>query len=452
MKLLNSTFIAAHPPMTPTGGGTRTLHFVRAIATDTYCNLFVLFPVEKKRLPDSVLNFCRSIECSKTSFTAKSKGRINGFLNDLRLLIAPWSFPPNELILTAGYFVTSSYAGKNHLRKIYLYFLKHTLCWYSLYLYWKGYSLPAKTLERYKQYKELEPLITKSLETSDIVWIDFSSLLPFFKRIKQEHNSVKIICNAHNIEYKLLERLLTLSKNKLERKWYKCQAAVMKEAELKGFSICNLIITCSEQDKKEIVLNLPNAKVEVIPNGVDINYFTPHSVTSQEPTLLFTGTMSYEPNRDAVEYFIENIFPYVIRTNPTCKFVIAGAHAVEVFKHHLENRNIEIISSPKDMRPIYNIAWIVVVPLRSGSGTRLKILEAMAMEKPLVSTSIGAEGLKVRDGTQLFIADDPEKFAEKINLLILDKNISRTLISVAKKTVLDLYSWEKTSNFFKKLQ
>src|SRR5665647_1665512 len=103
------TFIAADPPMPPTGGGTRTLHFVKAISAATNCNLFVLFPVQKELVPAPVLNSCNSIKCSQTPFTAKSKGRINKFIIDIRLLIAPWSFPKNELILAADYFVTNAY-------------------------------------------------------------------------------------------------------------------------------------------------------------------------------------------------------------------------------------------------------------------------------------------------------------------------------------------------------
>lgn len=436
--------IAADPPMPPTGGGTRTFHFVKAISAATNCNLFVLFPIQKQELPVSVLDSCNSIQCSRVSFTAKKlKDQFGGFINDLRLLLAPWSLPKQEVILTTGYFVTHAYNGKNIIRKVYLFFLKHTLSWYVLFLYRNGYLIPAKTLERFNQFKELEPSIQESIGNSEILWIDFSSLLPFFPNIRKEHTSLKIVCNAHNIEYKLLERLESLSKNNLERKWYKSQAAIMKKAELKGFEDCDLVITCSEQDRNEILLNLPHANVEVIPNGVDVDYFIPHSALTPEPTLLFTGTMGYEPNRDAVEYFIKNIFPYVTKINPSCKFIIAGANAAEVFKNHIGNKQIEIISSPADMRPLYDKAWIVVVPLRSGSGTRLKILEAMAMEKPVVSTSIGAEGLIVQDKIQLLIADDPQEFAERINLLIKDKNITTCLVKAAKEKVLDYYSWNK---------
>jgi glycosyltransferase involved in cell wall biosynthesis len=182
--------------------------------------------------------------------------------------------------------------------------------------------------------------------------------------------------------------------------------------------------------------------VQVIPNGVDTDYFVPHSQLTPEPSLLFTGTMGYAPNKDAVEYFLEKIFPYVIQMHPSCRFIIAGANAAEVFKRYTGADNIEIVSSPADMRPVYDKAWIVVVPLRSGSGTRLKILEAMAMEKPVVSTSVGTEGIDVTDNVHLFIADEEKEFAEKINLLIEHKEIAKRLSTAAKERICELYNWK----------
>jgi glycosyltransferase involved in cell wall biosynthesis len=113
-----------------------------------------------------------------------------------------------------------------------------------------------------------------------------------------------------------------------------------------------------------------------------------------------------------------------------------------MFIKYSGNSCVEIISSPTDMRPVYNKAWIVVVPLRSGSGTRLKVLEAMAMEKPVVSTDIGAEGIMVSDGRQLFIAADEKDFAEKINLLMCDRLIASSMVKLAKEIVVQKYNWD----------
>jgi len=309
-------------------------------------------------------------------------------------------------------------------------------------LYRIGYSIPARSLERANQFKELKQEINKNLKTTQLLWLDFSTLFPFFPNPRKVNPALRIICNAHNIEYRVLERMQSLAKDKLEKNWYVCQAAAMKKAEIKGFSNCDLVITCSEADKKEILLNLPNLAVELIPNGVDTGYFIPESRPTEHPSLLFTGNMGYKPNQDAVDYFIEKILPYVTKANPFCTFIIAGTLAGEVFEKYQARKDIEIISSPVDMRPIYNKAWIAVVPLRVGGGTRLKILEAMAMEKPVVSTFIGAEGLVFKDKHHLFIEDDELDFAEKINLLMCDRLIASSMVKLAKEIVVQKYNWD----------
>lgn len=442
MAELISTFIAAEPPKPPTGGGLRTLNFYKALAGMSKCNLFILFPVKTAELPIDVTSASSNIICSQQTFNKRQPGRISSILTDIRFLVAPWSFSRGTVILSADYYLTNRYDGNNFLRAFFLFCLRHSLFFYTGLIYKLGYKMPGKTLERLNQFAELETAIKQSVVSTDILWIDFSSLLPFFGKIRSSNSNLKLICNAHNIEYKLLQRLANISTSKLERHWYKRQAAIMKTAELKGFSDCDLIITCSENDKFEILKDLPNATIEVIPNGVDVDYFVPKSDPTLNPSLLFTGTMGYEPNRDAVEYFIREIFPLVLKVNPACKFIIAGANAAGAFNAYEDNSQIEIISSPFDMRPIYDKAWIVVVPLRSGSGTRLKILEAMAMEKLVISTSIGVEGIAVEHSKHLFIEDEEKKFADRINCLIQDMQSHFSIIESAKEKVIQHYSWQ----------
>jgi polysaccharide biosynthesis protein PslH len=442
MRASKTVFIASDPPMPPTGGGTRTYHCARALASISICRMFILFPVKKELLPASVLNNCFSVSIAAAGFAPVTKGNLSILLKNIRLIIAPWSFPKNEIILAAAYYASNPYIGKNKLKNQLFTLQRYIITFYAILLYRLGYLIPARSLERYHQYQEMKQEISKTISGADLVWIDFSTLFPFFLDLRKMQPDLKIVCNAHNLEYRLLERMKSLAKDKLEKRWINCQATVMKKVELKGFSDCDLVIVCSEEDKKEIQLHLPDSHIEVIPNGVDINFFTPHSNPNANPTLLFTGTMGYEPNRDAVEYFIERIFPIVNQLSPSCKFCIAGANADSAFKQYSGNRHIEIISSPADMRPIYDRAWVVVVPLRSGSGTRLKILEAMAMEKPVVSTSIGAEGIIAEDSRQLFIADGEQDFADKIVRLIEDRKGAAEIAIAAKETILKLYNWD----------
>lgn len=437
------TVLASDPPMPPTGGGTRTFHFTMALSNITDCHLFILFPIKREILPLTVINRCTSVRIASAPFASAYIRKSSILLNNLRILFAPWSFKNEEIIATAAYYASNPYRGKHLLKKAFFFLLRQLVTSYAMLLYRLGYKIPARSLERIAQYNELKQEINSSIAESKLLWLDFSILFPFFLNLHKAHPHLKIVCNAHNIEYRVLERMQSLCKDKLEKKWLACQAAVMKRAELKGFSDCSLVVTCSEKDKQEILLNLPNANVEVIHNGVDLDYFIPQEELTAEPSLLFTGTMGYEPNRDAVFYFIENIFPEVLKLHPTCTFIIAGSSASTVFAKYNSNKRVEIISSPEDIRPVYNKAWIVVVPLRSGSGTRLKILEAAAMGKPIVSTSIGAEGLSLKNNDHLFIADDEQDFAEKINLLISDRDKAYKMVESAKDTVSQVYNWER---------
>lgn len=440
--MVKSTFIAADAPMPPTGGGVRTLNFVRTLSEKTICDLFVLFPINKSKFPDVLLKNCNQIISSDISFSSPSVGRLSSILTQIRWILAPWSFKKNELILLADYLVINPYLGKNVFAKFLHVFQKYLLVTYAFILYRFGYKFSARSLERFNQFNELKNDITRALKSSNIIWIDFSTLLVFFPNLKKTHPDSIIICNAHNVEYKVLERMELLAKDKLGKKWYRKQASVMKDTELKGFCQCDYILTCSEIDKNEIKRYLPSSSVHVYPNGVDTNFFIPDHCITEYPSLLFTGTMGYKPTNDAVQYFIEKIFPLVRQENPECKFIIAGSNAARVFKQYEGRDDIEILSSPTDMRPAYNKSWVVVVPLRVGGGTRLKILEAMAMKKPVVSTSIGMEGIDVSNNEHLFISDEEKDFAEKINFLIRNPDLRYVMATNANKRVIDLYGWD----------
>lgn len=443
MKRQNTTFISTDPPIPPTGGGTRAFHFVKVMAGISNCHLFVLSPMLKSAFLSSIMKSCSSINIASDKFSEMPDKPYIDFLKKLRMLFAPWSISKCKLILSANYWVSNPFIGKNIFKKVFYYCLRHTISWYALSLYRLGYTIPARSLERYEQYEEMELSIKKQIYKSEFLWIDFSTIFPFLTALRRNKSSLKIICNAHNVEYKYMVYRYGTATDRLEKKWYKVQAKLLKEAEIKGYKECDLIITCSEADRAEILSNLPGANIEVIPNGVDVNYFIPNNHLSPEPSILFTGTMGFEPNKEAVDHFIKNIFPLVIKTNPSCKFVIAGANAAKVCKEYVGVNNIEIISSPLDIRPHYNEAWIVVVPLLSGSGTRLKILEAMAMEKPVVSTVIGAEGLVFNDGKEILIALNEDDFAEKINKLFRNKQQVADITKAAREKILKIYDWER---------
>jgi glycosyltransferase involved in cell wall biosynthesis len=255
-----------------------------------------------------------------------------------------------------------------------------------------------------------------------------------------------LVCNAHNVEYSLYERLAALAKEISARKWHQLQAEANRQLEQAAFETCNLTFCCSEEDARLVRKLAPLASVSVIPNGVDIDYFREgtEAPPTSGPRVIFTGGMNYDPNRDAVEYFVAKILPLIRQRQPTCRFCIAGSAAQSNFAHLAKaDPSIEIASDVPDMRPYFAMSDVVVVPLRAGSGTRTKIFEAMAMGRAVVSTTLGAEGIACTPGVHLCLADTPESFAAQVTDLLGDAEKRRAMGQSARRLVCERFDWSK---------
>jgi glycosyltransferase involved in cell wall biosynthesis len=206
------------------------------------------------------------------------------------------------------------------------------------------------------------------------------------------------------------------------------------------------VYSCSRVDRDHLVQLDPSCehKVSVAPNGVDTEYFRPFEAVSsgKAPLVLFTGSASYGPNQQAASLLVEEIMPRVRKRRPDCRLRLAGRDAKDQWGSYCYGRDwIEIISDPPDMRPFFKDADLFAVPLHYGGGTRLKILEAMSMAKPIVSTSIGAEGIEATPGVHLLLADDNESISEAILKLIDDASLRQSLAQQARLLVEDQYQW-----------
>jgi glycosyltransferase involved in cell wall biosynthesis len=155
--------------------------------------------------------------------------------------------------------------------------------------------------------------------------------------------------------------------------------------------------------------------------------------------------MSYLPNIDAMFYFYEEILPYIKRVMPNIEVWVVGINPAAVLEK-LKGHNVHVTGRVDDVRPFYRRSSVCVIPLRAGGGTRLKILESMALGRPVVSTTIGCEGLGVEDGKHLFIADTAEEFAEKVLLLLANKEKRQQIINNARWLVETHYNWDILAN------
>ncbi len=217
----------------------------------------------------------------------------------------------------------------------------------------------------------------------------------------------------------------------------------MAEYEPKACSGFNRCIFVNPLDKEYLLKLNPRLNIEVLPFGVDLEYFSFRLAKEERHSLIFTGNMNYMPNLDAVQFFSCRILPIIQAKYPQIKFYVLGKAVPSSLKKKLcYNKNIIFTGHVDDIRDLMVSASVFVCPLRIGTGIKIKVLEAMAMAKPIVSTSIGAEGINVVPGKELLIADAPEDFASKVIKLLDDKSLREKLGENARVVVENDHNWE----------
>jgi glycosyltransferase involved in cell wall biosynthesis len=229
----------------------------------------------------------------------------------------------------------------------------------------------------------------------------------------------------HNVESSLWQRMATTESHPLRKLSYTLESARMSRYERRTLARFHHIIAVSENDRQRMLEMDPACKITVVPTGVDTQQFQvapPSSATP--PRIVFTGSMDWEPNIDAVEYFCGQIWPRVLAEFPDAIFQIVGRTPFARVQR-LASESVVVTGTVPSVTDYLRDATVVVVPLRIGGGTRLKIYEAMAMGKALVSTSIGAEGLSFQNGQDILLADNASSFADAILLLVRDAHARR---------------------------
>ena len=195
--------------------------------------------------------------------------------------------------------------------------------------------------------------------------------------------------------------------------------------------------------------------IEIIPNGVDITHYQPDFTSEAPAHLIYIGSMDWYPNEDAVAFFADEVLPGIQDKVPDVQFSIVGGNPSARVQRLAEREGVVVTGRVPEIKPYFAEATVFVVPLRIGSGTRLKILEALAMGKAIVSTSVGAEGLDLKDGEEIFIADEPTAFADAVTRLLTDASLRRRVGENGRARVERDYDWrsiaEKLHNLYKSL-
>jgi polysaccharide biosynthesis protein PslH len=255
--------------------------------------------------------------------------------------------------------------------------------------------------------------------------------------------NVKVIIDQHNIEFELKLRTYE-QETAWVRRWYNwVEGQLIKTAEIERCRKADAVLVTSERELLMLKRLTPTSVVQVLPNGVDTHNFQKDETLEEAPgRIIFTGSMEYYPNVQAVLLFAQKCWPLIRAQFPTATWQIVGKNPLPDVLKLAELPGISVIGSVPDMRPYLSQAQVAIAPLLIGGGTRLKILEALAMQKAVVSTSLGCEGLAVTTGKHLMVADQYDQFAKDTVTLLRDAQLRAALGKAGRVLAEGTYSWD----------
>ena len=257
----------------------------------------------------------------------------------------------------------------------------------------------------------------------------------------------------HNVEAEIWRRHAQNQRNVASRAFFRAQWRRMESYERRACQAFDSVIAVSEDDSQLMRDRYGIERVAAVPTGVDTDFFQSRGSRTVEPrTLVFTGSMDWMPNQDAIRFFMAEIMPLIAKEVTGVRLLVVGRNPGAALTELAATRqDVVVTGRVDDVRPFIEQARCYIVPIRIGGGTRLKIFEAMAMGRPVVSTTIGAEGLPVADGTDLVLADTPETFAAAVVRILKDDDLAGRLGAQAAATVRDRFGWDRVADRFSEL-
>jgi len=254
---------------------------------------------------------------------------------------------------------------------------------------------------------------------------------------------------THNVEEQIWSRHFQVTRNPIWKLVSWREYKTMRAAERHYVNLADHVLAVSEADRNYFSSYADAGKITVIPTGVDVDYFRPSAEPQQNDALVFTGSMDWLPNEDAILYFAESILPLLRRETPEAELRVVGRRPSQRLQKLGEDApGIVVTGEVRDIRPHVHSSSVYIVPLRIGGGTRIKIFEAMAMGKAVVSTPVGAEGLPVRHNENILLAESPEEFARCVLHLLRNPAERERLGGAARALVEQNYSWRSVAGAF----
>lgn len=278
-------------------------------------------------------------------------------------------------------------------------------------------------------------------ERFDVIQVEFSMIARYARSISRT-STAKRVLSTHNIESERFEREILLAPWGFRRLALMTNATLFPHWEEKSVCLFDGAVAVSEHDRAWLQRRLPEGTVALVPNGVDTRAFLPASRGERHATVVFTGAMDYPPNVDAVLWFVDAILPHLQARHAGLTFDIVGAKPAARVLALRGRPGVNVTGEVPDIRPYVCRAAAFVAPLRSGGGTRLKILQSMALGCPVISTRIGAEGLDVADGETVLFAEDAAQFAERLTQLLDSADLRDRLVRQGRALVVGRYDWQ----------
>jgi glycosyltransferase involved in cell wall biosynthesis len=277
------------------------------------------------------------------------------------------------------------------------------------------------------------------METFDLVHVDSIGLYPYVAPF----SSIPIVLTHNNIESHMMRRRFEKETNGLYKIYFHRESSKIGRYEREVCGKCAVNLVVSDLDGTRLKENVGNVGIAVIPNGVDIEYFQPRNPIGRcREGLIFAGALDWYPNREAVRFFLKEIWPKLREEKPDRPITFIGRDPPRELLEAAKNSAIHVPGFVDDVRPYLDDAKIYICPIRDGGGTRLKILDALAMRKPLVATGMAVEGLDLHEEVHYLRAETAAEFLAQINRLESDSNLCQTIASVGQGFVQERYSWD----------
>jgi glycosyltransferase involved in cell wall biosynthesis len=252
---------------------------------------------------------------------------------------------------------------------------------------------------------------------------------------------IPVIGDAHNVAYDFFLRTYQQEKNPLLKLYFYFDYLMMKREEPRVTDKSDVVLATTTVDREKFVQLLPNKPIVVIPNGVEMAFFEKQAVEEEPKTMVFTGLMSYQPNSQGIEYFLNEIFPLILEREPTARIAAVGALPPKSLQRRASS-NVVVTGWVDDVKPYFARGQVFVIPLLVGGGIRGKALEAMAMKRPIVTTTVGCEGINLKHEESALFADTPKDFASAVVRLFNDADLRTRLTEKAYQNVVEGYSWD----------